>query len=225
MKVDRTLAELLHALAWLRINRCALLLAGLILFIVGFPFTSSGTGGRVAVNLWLLAVLLAGRWALDPHRRIGWLPWALVGGIACAYVAVFAGVRGAGTVVTLGYAALEALITVALLAYVLDAGRVTADKIFGAISAYILLGMLFASLFTLLLLFDAAALRSSIDDDGRMGWFDLFYFAMTVLTSTGFGEIVPANDRGRALVIITQITGTMYVAFLVARLANLYPRR
>jgi hypothetical protein len=225
MRVHRATADLLRALAWLRLNRCALLLAGLIAFILAYPFTTGGAASRAAVNLWLLGVLLLSRWALDAHRRIGWLPWALVGFLVVAYVAALAGVRPARLAVTLGYAALEAVVAVALLAYVLDAGRVTADKIFGAIAAYILLGMLYASRFALLLAHDPAALRGSADDDGIMGWFDLFYFAMTVLTSTGFGEIVPTNDKARALIILAQITGTMYVAFLVARLANLYPRR
>ena len=48
------------------------------------------------------------------------------------------------------------------------------------------------------------------------------YFSFTVLTSTGFGEITPVTDMARALIVIEQVLGVMYVAFLVARLANLY---
>jgi hypothetical protein len=43
-----------------------------------------------------------------------------------------------------------------------------------------------------------------------------------VLTSTGFGEITPVTRMARSLIIIEQVLGVMYVAFLVARLANLY---
>jgi Na+/citrate or Na+/malate symporter len=48
------------------------------------------------------------------------------------------------------------------------------------------------------------------------------YFSFTVLTSTGFGEITPASPLARALVILEQVLGVMYVAFLIARLANMY---
>jgi hypothetical protein len=54
----------------------------------------------------------------------------------------------------------------------------------------------------------------------------MMYFSFTVLTSTGFGEITPVTKMARSLIIIEQVLGVMYVAFLVARLANLWgPRR
>jgi hypothetical protein len=215
--------NLAYWLAWLRLNRCAVLLAGLILFILLFPFTTSRALDRLLVNALLLGVLIVARWALSPHRRIGAPAVLFACALACVYVAVLLGVAGLAPLVTVLYAALEATVTIALMSYVLDAGRVTADKIFGAIAAYVLLAMLFASLFAMLLLADPGALRGSSDSDDRLGWFDLFYFSVTMLTSTGFGDIVPVNDRARALVVVAQITGTMYVAFLIARLANLYP--
>ena len=48
------------------------------------------------------------------------------------------------------------------------------------------------------------------------------YFSFTVLTSTGFGEITPATPMARALIVVEQVPGVMYVAFLIARLANMY---
>ena len=36
------------------------------------------------------------------------------------------------------------------------------------------------------------------------------------------GEITPRTGMARSLIILEQIVGVMYVAFLVARLANLY---
>jgi hypothetical protein len=48
------------------------------------------------------------------------------------------------------------------------------------------------------------------------------YFSFTVLTSTGFGEITPAIGLTRSLIVLEQVLGVMYVAFLIARLANLY---
>lgn len=43
-----------------------------------------------------------------------------------------------------------------------------------------------------------------------------------LLTSTGFGEITPVTKMARSLIIIEHVLGVMYVAFLIARLANLY---
>ena len=53
----------------------------------------------------------------------------------------------------------------------------------------------------------------------------MMYFSFTVLTSTGFGEITPVSHMARSLIVLEQVLGVMYVAFLVARLANLWGRR
>ena len=59
----------------------------------------------------------------------------------------------------------------------------------------------------------------------HLDWGTLMYFSFTVLTSTGFGEITPVTRMARALIVIEQVVGVMYVAFLIARLANLYGTR
>jgi len=56
----------------------------------------------------------------------------------------------------------------------------------------------------------------------QLDWSAMMYFSFTVLTSTGFGEITPVTRMARALIVIEQVVGVMYVAFLIARLANLY---
>ena len=61
--------------------------------------------------------------------------------------------------------------------------------------------------------------------DERLDWATMMYFSVTVLTSTGFGEITPVTGMARALIVIEQVLGVMYVAFLVARLAKLYGTR
>ena len=60
--------------------------------------------------------------------------------------------------------------------------------------------------------------------DGGLSWFAMMYFSFTVLTSTGFGDVTPVTDMARSLIVIEQVLGVMYVAFLIARLANLYGR-
>jgi len=71
---------------------------------------------------------------------------------------------------------------------------------------------------------DAFYIAQVNDPDGKLTWSDLMYFSFTVLTSTGFGEITPVTPMARSLIVIEQVLGVMYVAFLVARLANLYGR-
>lgn len=127
-------------------------------------------------------------------------------------------------VVLAATALLLAIVTLALLLYVLDRKPITADKVFGAVAAYMLIAFSFASLFGLLQFFEPDAFNAAVahGTDGKLNWSDMMYFSFTVLTSTGFGEITPATHMARALIVIEQVLGVMYVAFLIARLANMY---
>jgi hypothetical protein len=118
------------------------------------------------------------------------------------------------------------VVTVALLRYVLDPHLINTDKVFGAVAAYVLIAISFACLFLAMqYVQDKAFHINEVNDiDGKLGWSDAMYFSFTVLTSTGFGEITPVTDMARSLIVIEQVMGVMYVAFLVARLANLYGR-
>jgi len=51
---------------------------------------------------------------------------------------------------------------------------------------------------------------------------DALYFIITLLTSTGFGDIVPLARQARAVCVVEQVTGALFVAILIARLAGVY---
>ena len=54
-------------------------------------------------------------------------------------------------------------------------------------------------------------------------YWDLLYFSFTVVTSTGFGDIHPLARQARAVVIVEQVAGVMFVAILIARLTGMTP--
>jgi len=52
---------------------------------------------------------------------------------------------------------------------------------------------------------------------------ELLYFSFTVLSSTGFGDITPVHPVARMLCVLEQVTGVLFIAILIARLAGTYP--
>jgi hypothetical protein len=52
---------------------------------------------------------------------------------------------------------------------------------------------------------------------------DYLYFSYTTLTSTGYGDIVPKTRQARAVCMVEQLAGGLYLAILIARLAGVYP--
>jgi Ion channel len=59
--------------------------------------------------------------------------------------------------------------------------------------------------------------------DRPLTMLEILYFSATVLTSTGFGDVVPVTGPARGLVIVEEIVGVLFVAILIARLAGIYP--
>jgi len=218
---------LLHRLAFMRRNRCSLLLAALCLFILLNPLLSDAPTGSAVLVFWMLANLVLAVWALRSRRL---LPWAAAMFVIVAIELALDNLAG-GSLARLTFfattAAYMAVVTIALLVYVLDWHPITTDKVFGAVSAYMLISFSFASLFAFQQIVQPGAfyVDPNTQPDGILNWHDLMYFSFTVLTSTGFGEITPATKMARSLIIIEQVLGVMYVAFLIARLANLYGRK
>jgi hypothetical protein len=219
--------SLLRRVAFARRNRCSVLLGCLVLLILLLPILRDTRVGALALVLGLIGSLVVALWALRV-RYLRWVALAAVAVVATEAVAVSdptdVGIRAmalAGAAVFLG------IVTIALLRYVLNWHAITLDKVFGAISGYILIAFTFASFFALLQRVqpDAFLVTYAPAAGETLRWADMMYFAFTVLTSTGFGEIVPRTDAARSLVVIEQVLGVMYVAFLVARLANLYGQR
>jgi hypothetical protein len=218
--------RLLRRIAYLRRNRCSLLLAALCLFILVNPFAAGSAIAAVFLALGTLGILVLALWALRARRLtllvVGVLALLTLHGIAADRL----GEHWLRPATLLATAVLMGAVTIALLYYVLDWHPITTDKVFGAVAAYVLIAFSFACLFGLLQQVQPHAFHASTvhAPDEHLDWSTMMYFSFTVLTSTGFGEITPVTRMARSLIIIEQVLGVMYVAFLIARLANLYGR-
>jgi hypothetical protein len=111
-----------------------------------------------------------------------------------------------------------------LLHYVFQRQVMTADKLYGAAAAYLMLGVLWGYLYAIAnhlqpgsFAFGGAVISPPLSD--------LLYFSFTVLTSTGFGDAVPLLRYARGLCVLEQLVGALFLAILIARLAGVYPPR
>src|SRR5689334_14425260 len=131
----------LHRLAWLRRNRCSLLLVSLCVMILANPlFGTSGMGPK-ALSLMLLAVLVVGTWALRMGRTTmrGVIVLAVVA--ATVIVSVPSDTHWMRPVANGVMALFTGVVTIALLRYVLDPHLINTDKVFGAVAAYVLIAI------------------------------------------------------------------------------------
>jgi hypothetical protein len=104
---------------------------------------------------------------------------------------------------------------------VLFTGEIDGNKILGAICLYLLMGLIWAILFTLMQL---SFVRSFQGLGDSTEWFTIFpdfiYFSFVTLTTLGFGDIAPVQPVARFLVYLEAIIGQLYLAILVASLVG-----
>ena len=109
-----------------------------------------------------------------------------------------------------------------LLHYVLRRDMMTADKLYGAVAAYLMIAILWAYLYGVLQYFYPGAYAYH-GTPKTLDMAELIFYSFTVLTTAGFGDVTAHVIQSRFATILESVTGVMYVAILIARLTSVYP--
>jgi hypothetical protein len=110
---------------------------------------------------------------------------------------------------------------------------VTFDTIFGAVCAYLLLGMTWGAAYALLVVISPDSLSVSPGLAHASGWGEpisaftpvLQYYSFTTLATLGYGDVSPLSPGARALSVMEGLSGQLYLAVLVARLVGIHTAR
>ncbi|SCA58916.1 Uncharacterized protein AB751O23_BD_00040 [Chlamydiales bacterium SCGC AB-751-O23] len=110
-----------------------------------------------------------------------------------------------------------------ILAYLNQSREIGVGEIYGSISVYILIGLIWAVLFQLI---DYSYPGSFYMDrhglDGALSWSDFLFFSFTTLTTLGYGDISPTSSPAQSLAIIEALTGVVFIAVVVSKSIGLY---
>ncbi len=114
---------------------------------------------------------------------------------------------------------------------ILAARRVRSNEIYGAIFLYLVIGVLFAEIYQVMLIWQPAALyfdpaRFTTQFTGNRlytrGAGDVLYYSFVTLGTVGYGDVTPASPLARSLSLIEAVTGIMYVATMIARFVSIH---
>ena len=102
-------------------------------------------------------------------------------------------------------------------------GRITTDRTAGAISVYLLLGLLWSMAYGLISAADPDAFSGlepfSLDQPGAQQ--DFIYFSFVTLTTLGYGDMSPVSQLAKTLAWAEAIFGQLFLAVTIARLVSL----
>ncbi|GIH13236.1 potassium channel family protein [Rugosimonospora africana] len=193
------------------------------LLVASFLLTASLPGGRARVLpfvLYVAALTLALRGAFRDRRVSHRLLWTLLVGSAVAVILLIVVPNGTvHGVVSLWVAAILVLSIVAVVRRVLAHRVVTMQTIFGALSAYLLIGFLYAALFSAVSELHHTALFAHGQPANSK---TIQYFSFITMTTVGYGDFTAASEPARTLAVFDALSGQIFLVTLVARLVSIF---
>ena len=206
----------------IRRHRFVLLLASLVLLLVLSPALDGSPAGSLSLAVLFTLVLLAAVFAAGGRRSTlvvalaFALPWLYLSWLHPLWRAepidIFADLLLIG---------LAAYVLALVLIRVIRAKRVGVDAICGAIAVYLLTGVVWAVCYGVIEALAPGSFRLA-DTQAGMAWNQFLYYSLVTLTTLGYGDITPVTAAARIWSALEAVTGTLYLAVLIARLVSLY---
>lgn len=193
-----------------------LLLLIFVVFILPVA-ASPGPLGRLTSDVVLSLLLVAGAMAAAEPRWIR----RIVPPIAALALLVRWASAAISSADLAMWRELSMLVTLMLFAIVVATqvfrrGRITPQRIQGAVAVYLLLGLAWASAYELLYLSRPGAFAGSVNDASTsQTW---IYFSFVTLTTMGYGDITPVHPIARSLAVLEALSGQVYLTIMLARL-------
>jgi voltage-gated potassium channel len=207
-----------------------ILLVSLIVLLVLQPALNERLLGRLCMLLLFTATAIGGVYAATGSRRF--LMAAVV--LACAsvltsWLTLFVRSRGLLIANHATYIAFCAYLAVVILIHVSTVPTVTRDIVKGAVCAYLLFGIAWAILYSLIEYvqpgsFAMPTLSGKPLPESFLTSRDLtpfLYYSFVTLTTMGYGDITPASDAARMLSALEGILGIIYLAVVIAGLVGI----
>ena len=199
-------------------SRFIYIILSIMLVILISPYVRHiGKAGHIFTTLLTAMVPLTSFYALtaDRNRAVIILflaaPFVILDGMSMFFVHRYLMVAAVsfGTI-------LYFYIIVLLVKNLLSYRVVTANLIYCAISTYLMIGVMWAGIYTVL----EGIYPDSFSGITEAG--DILYFSFVILTTVGFGDITPQTIISKRLVIFEAAAGCIYLAVIIAMIVGRY---
>jgi hypothetical protein len=198
---------------------------GLVLLLVLATYVAASLTTDRGWSGVLIAVLASASAtvALTTAEAIPWLVrLAIVLSIVAVALAFVADVTGTPSLLGVSSLIQTLLLLVAGLAVlraVVTERQVGFRTILGAVSVYVILALLFTFWYVAI---DRLQSGPFFAGDPKLGTGDYVFFSLTTLTTTGYGNLVPAAQPGKVVAGIEMLIGQIFLVTLIARLVSLW---
>ena len=202
------------------------LLLALLVFLVALPIMDDLeiVSPAVARPVAFSCLLAIGVWSLRDSAltfRIGMV--LAISGIVANVLAVANDARAFFFLSIATLFVFLLLATRSALRQVVFGTEINANRLYGALCVYLLLGILWALMYSMLAAVDSNAFSGALLPNSSDEWaVEWLYYSFITLTTLGYGDILPVSATARVLAFSEAVIGVFYMAVLVAALVGSY---
>jgi hypothetical protein len=199
-----------------------LLLLSLVLMILLHPILDHGTLRRLLMEVLIFVPVVLAMVRLSEIRRRLWPTVLLM--VGAMILALLGNIWNRPVVTITKWAFLAAFFAVTvggLFSFLRQALEITETHLYTAVSIYLLLGMLWFSVYCAIdtyypgSILQGGSLLTNREDQ-------LLYFSLITLSTIGYGDIVPVDPEVRMLAALEGLVGVLYIAITVAILVSAF---
>lgn len=199
------------------------LLFFLLLYIVGSPFLEPYPSLSVLAHISLSMVLFAAVYAVNKQNNQRSVAIAfLLPLMALYWLGIYDIVAfsrfGSHLLFTIFYGLLVYFFTV----QITHAKRVSSHVLFATFSLYLIVGLFWGSLYTLLNSISPGSYSGALLEGSQSAFHAFNYFSFVTLTTLGYGDITPQTAGASSLCQMEAIVGQFYTTVVVAWLVGMH---
>lgn len=200
---------------------------GLVVFLLAISYVvsvlASGSGGITVVMLMQLLTLwltFAASESPTAQRIAG------IGALAMGVAALSTWLLGTyfewdqpgARILAVASVVLYLIAPAVILRHLIRRAQVDVQTILGAIAVYLMLGMMFAFSYRAISLYQDTP---AFFGEGGVGTnADFLFFSFITLTTTGYGDLVPAGNPGQSVAVLEAIIGQLFLVTALAKVVN-----
>jgi ion channel len=176
-----------------------------------------GTSLVLLVQIGTVGLALRAAHANRGVRRLaaGAMSLAAIAAVA-SLVSAGAGAQGAAF---LAAALLYLVAPVSLLRWIVRRGSVDRQTVLAAVAAYLMIGMLFAFVYRSIGFLQGGSFFGA---NGEGTNAQTLFFSFTTLTTTGYGNLVPAANPGQTFAVLEMLLGQLFLVTAVAKVITVW---
>jgi hypothetical protein len=203
-------------------DRFLYLLISIFLLIALAPLLQGFVGIQILMDIFLTSILISGIFAIsDKKRHTITASLLALPMLISIWASRFLEIPLLDLTKNLFGILFFAYTIIISLFFILKEREITRDVISGAIVVYLLIGVMWAFIFSILELLEPGSF-SIAEGPIRESRSIFFYYSFVTLTTLGYGDITPLTDPARSFSLLEAVIGQIYITVLIALLVGKY---